>query len=162
MKILLRPTAITAALGVATLAAQAAGTVEVNFVDPERYSDIGRDNLDREHAMDVLQRHLKALGTKLPDGQTLKLDVLDVDLAGELRLQRRGDEKRVLKGSADFPRMSIRYTLTAGDQTLKSGEDKLADMAYLHHGGRLPDLRALDYELRMVDEWFGKTFASAK
>jgi hypothetical protein len=162
MKTILSHTVLAAMLSLVAQTAHAAGTVDVVFVEPEKYADIGRSNRDREHAMDVLQGHLKALGARLADGQTLMIEVLDVDLAGELKLQRRGDAQRVLKGRADWPRMSIRYTLSAGDQTLKSGEDKLVDMAYLQHGGRLPDTRALAYDLRMVDDWFGKTFAAAR
>lgn len=140
-------------LGVATQSA-AAGRVEVRFVEPEHYTDIGRAPVDRERHLGLLERHLQALGARLPDGQVLRLEVLDVDLAGEERWVGRHPDLRVLRGRADWPRMQLRYTLIAGGQTLRSGDERLQDMAYLERGGSLGRGEALAYDLRMLDEWF--------
>ena len=59
------------------------------------------------------------LGRRLPDGQTLTIAVLDLDLAGSLRPTPTG-ELRVLRGGADWPSMSLRYTLQADGRTLAS------------------------------------------
>lgn len=141
--------------------AHAAGSVEVSFVKPETYADIGSSMLDRERHLAILARHLRALGDKLPDGQTLKIEVLDIDLAGEEIFNRHLHDVRVLRGRADWPRMALRYTLSAGGQTLKSGDEKLADMGYLMHSLHASRGDALAYELRMVDDWFGARFVVA-
>jgi hypothetical protein len=145
--------------------ARAAGVVEVSFVNPEKFADIGRLVADRQRTLDGLQRHFKSLGDQLPDGQALRIEVLDVDLAGELEMTvRLGGEQRVLKGRADWPRMTLRYTLTAGGTTLKSGRDQLSDMAYLDSRAVPPTAtsEALYHETRMIDRWFGQNFVPRK
>ena len=47
-------------------------------------------------------------------------------------------------------------------QVLRSGQDKLADMNYLHRSPRLGDNDRLRYEKRMVEEWFNKTILQKK
>ncbi len=149
------------ALVVASVPAFAAGIVEVNFVKAEEFSDIGRGVVERERHLAILSDHLKTLGRQLPDGQVLKVDVLDVDLAGEVWPTRRLNDVRILKGSVDWPRMNLRWTLQADGRTLRTGEDRLTDMAYLARGSGLGMNQALAYDLRMLDEWFVKTFAAA-
>lgn len=136
--------------------AHAAGTVEVRWLQPERFSDIGRNAVDRERALAGLEQILKQLGPRLPDGQTLVLDVSDVDLAGEIEPGRLHDI-RVLRDRADWPRMSLHYTLRAGPQTLKSGDARLADMGYLHGP---PAGGGYVFEQRMIDRWFQATFST--
>ena len=54
---------------------QAAGSVEVQFVQADKFTDAGRGSFDTQHTLKVLGDHLKALGRQLPDGQTLQIDV---------------------------------------------------------------------------------------
>ena len=51
----------------------------LSVVDIERFADIGRNPADRERAMKALRQHMESLAPRLPDGQTLKLEVLDVE-----------------------------------------------------------------------------------
>jgi hypothetical protein len=141
------------ALGCALVPAQAAGVVVVNWISPAEYADIGRGAMDRERVLQNLGEQLRQLGRRLPDGQTLTLDVTDLDLAGELE-PRGPNELRVLRGRADWPRMSLRFTLQAGDTPLRSGQVQLSDMSYL------PDFRQrnVGYEVRMVERWFRDEF----
>ncbi len=141
--------------------AYAAGKVEVRFIEPEHFSDAGRDSIDRDRTLKQLGEYLQHLGERLPEGQTLQLEVLDVDLAGELRPRPGGQEIRVLRGGADWPRMKLRYTLAVGGQTLKSGQADLSDMAYLQ-GPPARDFAdtELPYEKRMISKWFEQTFAA--
>lgn len=152
-------------LGAALLAAgslaQAAGTVQVSFAKPDEFVDIGHSRWDQERALDQLREVFKGWGAKLPDVQTLKVEVLDVDLAGRLQ-PRRGDEIRVLNGRADWPRIKLRWTLSAGDRTLKSGEDDLADMTYLQTLGNLDRSLSLPYEGRMLERWFAERIGGSR
>ena len=142
-------------------AACAAGRVEVHFVEPEKYADAGRFVVDRERTMAALGEFMSGLGKELPDGQLLKLDVLDIDLAGTIEPLRLNDI-RVVRDRADWPRMTLRYTLQAGEApgsaTLKSGTDDLSDINYmqsLRGAGTLDG--SFGYEKRMVQQWFRKT-----
>ncbi len=148
-------TVIAAAVAAGLSPAQAGGGVEVNWLQPEQYSDAGRSVIDRERTLKSLAMHIQTLGRQLPDGQTLRLEVLDLDLAGEMEPWG-WHELRVLRGRADWPRMTVRYTLQAGGQTLKAGEAQLADMSYLD---RVRD-GELAHEKRMVDRWFKTTFVA--
>ena len=136
--------------------AQAAGQVDVTWVQPETYADIGRSAIDRDRTLQSLGEHLHKLAQRLPDGQVLKIAVTDLDLAGEIRPWGWHDV-RVLRGRADWPHMSLRYTLSADGRTLKSGDAKLSDMSYLQR----PREGELGYEKRMLDDWFKAEFFQA-
>jgi hypothetical protein len=134
--------------------AHAAGGAEVRFVEPERFSDAGRSSSDRERALARLAAHVKELARKLPDGQTLKVDVLDVDLAGELR-PRHGQEVRVLRGSVDTPHIKLRWSLEQAGATVKRGEQHLTDLGLTAQPGLAAASDGdLPYEKRMLTQWF--------
>lgn len=132
-----------------------AGKVEVSWVEPERYADAGRSVIDRERTMSALGDHLKRWGRRLPDDQILRIEVLDVNLAGEIE-PFRGRDLRVMRGSVDWPQMKLRYTLQAKGGTLKSGEAEVADRHY-RLGERVSEL---GFEKRMLDKWFKTTIAT--
>ena len=143
------------------LPAAAAGTVEVTWVQPDRYIDTGRKLWEREDALKSLGEHFRKLGRQLPDGQTLKIEVLDVDLAGDLE-PGTGRDLRVLRGGADGPRITLRYTLQQGGQTLKAGEEQLTYPNY-YQGTLRANVQSdsdLAYEKQMIARWFGTTFGA--
>ncbi len=150
----------TAVAATALLAGLAqAGTVEVNFVQPERYTDAGRGT-DAEATRKTLDQHLQALGLAgLPVEQRLKIDILDIDLAGETRpLLSLSNDVRVLKGRADWPRIHLRYTHSDGAQTLGSGDKSISDMAYLMRSRATDRSEALPCEGRLPNDWFRSHF----
>lgn len=153
--------AAAALLTAAALPAAAAGKVEVSFVEPDKFADAGRSTLDRERTFKTLSDYLQALGTELPDGQTLRLEVTDLDLAGNVEPfgWRSSSEVRVLRGRADWPHMNLRYKLLAEGREVKTGEAQLADISYMYTlRGRDHPQDALAYEKRMVRRWFDDTF----
>jgi hypothetical protein len=156
---------IAALLGaiLASVAAHAAGSVQVSYVQPEKFADVGRTPTDVDGNLQQLTRHFEDLAARhLVDGQTLKLEVLDVDLAGELHPWRRSAEEiRVLKGRADWPRIKLRYTLESAGQSTRHGQAQLRDLTYLQRPGGYGDRVALKYEYRMLDEWFRTEFGAA-
>lgn len=151
-----RPVLVSLGLVLAASAALAAGSVQVSYVKADDFADIGHSPYDRQLALQQLTRHFETLASRhLADGQSLTIDVLDVDLAGELRPSARtGYEIRVLRGKADWPRITLRYTLTSGGQAARSGEQQIADMNYLRHISRIGDDEALHAEKHMLEAWF--------
>lgn len=135
--------------------AQAAGKVDVQWLEPATYSDAGRSASDRESAMQALGAHLQKLAHLLPQGQTLKLEITDLDLAGEIEPVGWHD-LRVVRGRADWPRMELRFALAVDGRSLKSGQTRLQDMGYSFS----PRSEALGYEKRMIDRWFKAEFAA--
>ena len=158
------PRSIVVSLGlvVAAAATQAAGTVTVSYVQPEKFSDAGNSRRDAETNLKDMTGHFEALAAKhLADGQKLSIEILDVDLAGEVRPMRRsGQDLRVLKGKADWPHIKLRYTLEAAGQAARSAEVNVADMGYLQRIPKGQTGDALYYEKRMLDEWFATQFGS--
>ncbi len=150
-----------AALMTSAFAAHAAGTVEVRYVEPEKFTDVGFGTLERGRTLSDMTTVLQSLGAKLPDGQTLTLEVTDINLAGELRPTRNGDV-RVLRGTTDWPEVSLRYTLQAGTNTLKSGEARVKDIAYLKNANSVDKIGTnLPHERHMLRKWFAETFTTA-
>jgi hypothetical protein len=71
---------------VVTGAAQAAGSVQVSFVKPENFADVRDGATSREQNLKALEQVIASVARPyVADGQTLKIEVLDVDLAGEVR-----------------------------------------------------------------------------
>jgi hypothetical protein len=133
----------------------AAGSADVRFVEPDKFLDAGRSPHDRERVLAALTAHLQRLAQALPDGQKLRVDFLDVDLAGHEEL-RRGSDVRIVRGSADWPRLHVRWALEQGGSTLKSGQDRLADLDYTMTARMSAASGELPYEKRMLTEWFEK------
>jgi hypothetical protein len=95
-------------------------------------------------------------------GRTLDVEVTNVELAGELEpFGRFHDEVRVLRGRADWPRISLRYTLSEGASTLASGQADLSDPDYFHRLPRSGHQGVLGYEKRMLDDWVASLVATA-
>ena len=155
-----RHAALAGLLMLAAGSASAGATVA--FVHPETFTDMPFASWERERVMDDLRAHFDKLAAKLPAGQQLKVDVTDVDLAGQTWPTRFGGQDiRIMNGGADWPRIALRYTITAPDaQVVKSGEENLSDMAYQQHMTRYGGDDALRYEKRMLDQWFQNRIAA--
>lgn len=152
------PVLALAAAALLALPAHAAGQVEVKYVEPEKFMDIGFGSFERERNQASLDQAFQRLAAQLPTGQTLKIEVLDVDLAGEVHPGSVRDV-RVLRGGVDWPRIQLRYSLQAGDATIKTGEQRLSDVNYMFGGRAIgPRDGALPYEQRLIDRWFSDTF----
>jgi hypothetical protein len=141
-------------------AAHAAGTVQVTFVEPERFTDVrDRAYTSKEHLATLERVLVETAAPHVPDGRTLKIEVLDVDLAGEVRYGMRAWDTRILTGRADWPRITLRWTLDG--PTPKSGQAVVQDMAYLQRIQPPLSDSSLVYERRMLDEWFRQEFDKA-
>jgi Protein of unknown function (DUF3016) len=144
----------------ATGAAHAAGAVQVSFVKPENFADIRDRAYSREQNLKALEQIFTSVAQPyVADGQTLKIEVLDVDLAGEVRPGARAWDVRVLRGRADWPRITFRWSVEGAGAAPRSGEAVVQDMAYLQRLQPPLSDTSLIYERRMLDEWFRQQFA---
>ena len=148
----------TVLAGVAALLASSAALAEVTvtYVKPEDYSDVPRSVIERERTLKDFSDYFATLNKKLPPGQNLKIEVLDIDLAGRLYPRRAADDIRVMNGGADWPRMHLRYTLEENGQVLRSGDDQISDMNYQWKRSSYFDSDPMRYEKQMLDDWFNK------
>ncbi|WP_159817653.1 DUF3016 domain-containing protein [Colwellia sp. 20A7] len=138
-----------------------AATSEVTWTDYEKYRDIRPGNGSRKHFREStfhnLEKHIAKLAEKLPEGQVLKIDVTDVDLAGDT-LAGGIDQIRIVK-DIYFPRINFSYQLVGADgNEIDSAEVILKDMSFMM-GSRLRYRNELlGYEKNMLDEWFLDVF----
>lgn len=149
----------------ALAAATAQAAVNVSFIAPESYTDAGDRTWDREDTMRTLGEYLHKLGDKyLAPNQTLKIEVLDVDLAGWPRFGGRGPHQfRTVTGNADYPSMRVRYTLEGPGLRGETREETIEDTNYFTRGTvtqRYASNEPLYFEKRMLDDWFKNRFGA--
>jgi hypothetical protein len=155
--------AVCTCLALATLgllsatSAHALGRAEVRYIDPDTFTDAGFGTLERERTQRLLANHIDRLAKRLPDGQVLKVDITDVDLAGEVDVFS-FHRMRVMGEVPDAPRLKLRFELLDGAQVLASGEEQLSDLGYLWRRSGLRPSQPLPYESRMLETWFGERF----
>ena len=143
-----------------------AATVPVTFVQPEKFTDAGHSRgrateRDLAELQQEMQQHLQRLADrKLASGDTLQVEVLDVDLAGDFEMNRltRFSDVRVVRDIAS-PRIKLRYTGKLGDRVVTGSEEQLSDMNFLWSHNRYSSGDRLRYEKPMLDKWFEKSFA---
>ena len=77
-----------------------AATVNVQFLPPQQYTDVGCNEVPAIDPLGEIRRHLVRLGQQLPSTETMTVEVLDIDLAGISRpvVGKPGD-LRLLRGS---------------------------------------------------------------
>lgn len=144
--------------GLLALGAGAASAgVTVKYIESDKFSDLPFSSWEREDVLRDLSDYFAKLGKSLPPGQDLTIEVTDIDLAGREYPTRGARDLRVLKGTADWPVITLRYSLTENGQVLRSGDARIADMSYLHRINRWSESERLRYEKTMIEDWFKKT-----
>ncbi|MBS0440682.1 MAG: DUF3016 domain-containing protein [Proteobacteria bacterium] len=160
------PIVAAALLGCAAHVGASAGTVEVRYDALKIHSDAGNTAAQREGRLEALAEHLRTLGAqRLPAGQRLEVELIDLDLTGTVRIARHAlGEVRVVNGRADGPHIELAYTLRdAGGAALASGRETLYD-AGLPRLGELRDASGGDplrHEKTLLDHWFEARFGAA-
>jgi hypothetical protein len=152
MKNVIRQLAVSGLLALAAGAASA--DVTVNYVEPERFTDLPFAAWERDAVLKDLSGYFAKLGAQLPPGQNLRIEVLDIDLAGREYPGRGPRDLRIINNGVDWPRMDLRYAIEQNGQVVRSGEANLRDMAFMDRISRYTDNDSLRYEKRMIDDWF--------
>lgn len=141
-----------------------AGTAEVNFLEPDGYSDAGgrggmRDLPTREAVLREIRAHLLDLAQRnLAPNQSLKVDVIDVDIAGRREVLRAGAQDVRVYDDISPPRIKLRFALSEDGRVVASGEERLSDPSYLNTLSRPSSGDPLRYERPMLTKWFVARF----
>lgn len=149
---LIRPAVIAM---LALTASTASAAVTVTYVNTEKMTDVPRFETDRKSMEINFREFFEELATKLPTGQDLKVEILDIDLAGDVFPRVSIRDVRVTKGSYDFPRIHLRYSIEQDGKVLRSGERELADRNYQLSVNTYRN-EMYNYEKQMLSEWFKK------
>jgi hypothetical protein len=146
----------------AIFASAAFAGATVSYVDAKNFTDVPRNERDREIVERDITAHFDKLSSKLGKNETLKVEVLDIDLAGreEPRIGHTFD-LRIVRGQADWPMMKFKYVLERDGKSVASGEARVADLNYTMGFNRYSSSEPLRYEKRMLDVWFRETFTEA-
>lgn len=138
-----------------------AATVEVKWTNPDSYRDIhhgdGFKESYRETLFYNLDKHFAKLAEELPEDQHLVIEVLNVDLAGDVHYG--GINLRRIIMDRYYPRMELRYKLLDADkEKIKAEHVFLKDVAFMMHASGRYKKSTWGYEKKMLDDWFKDTF----
>jgi hypothetical protein len=141
-------------LAASTLALAAQAGVSVTFVEPEKYTDVGRYRYaDGVQVQKELRAHLMKLGEGLPASRNLAIEILDIDLAGEQRFHYgSANDVRIQRGGADWPTIRLRYSLERDGKGMR--EVRLSDMNYQQRVPLAHATETFPYEKRLLTDWF--------
>jgi hypothetical protein len=143
------------------LSTAAEAAVKVTFIAPERYRDSDlRSASSRASILGELRQHLQRLGERyLKPGQTLTIDVLDVDLAGDYEPWRSTLSNVRIMRDITPPRITLRYKLQQNNRVLRQGSETVSDMNYLMRSSGRSSVGRLTYEKEMLSDWFRTRFS---
>jgi len=162
------PIAIAAALLTASAAMLAAQgpAVQVDFVHPENFSDVGDRYVSSESVrasyLAELKKHIvKRASHLLADGQSLAVVITNVDMAGDFEPWRKQlGNKRIVRDVYP-PRIDLTFALKDTNGTLvKSGSRELRDLAFATSAALYRD-EPLRYEKGLLDRWLEQEVAPA-
>ena len=147
-------------LGLLALATAAQADVQVNFVKPETFIDIKDNNGFRDpDVLKDIEKHLVEQAQKYLPGRDVRINVTDVDLAGQVEpIGRSWTWVRVMR-TVTLPSISLNYEVRDGDKVVKQGEATLRDMNYQDGFNSYFGSETLRYEKRMIDRWFKDEFS---
>ncbi len=162
-RLFLTPVALALACAMATAHADAP-RVRVDWTNPAGFSDVRqsmcRTRTNPEEWLGDLANYMQRRAERvIGAGQHLEVTFTDVMRAGVCEPWRgpRWDDVRIVKNIYP-PSIDLHYVLTDADgTTLRKGEAKLSDLAYLNRG--TPNSNdPLRYEKRMLDSWLRREF----
>ncbi|MEC5386195.1 DUF3016 domain-containing protein [Uliginosibacterium sp. H3] len=144
--------------------------VKLRFVQIDKFatSRFDREPAGRRDAMltELGKYAQQAVAPRLPAGQTLQIDVLDLKRAGSSARNARGTpggagDIRVIR-ETDPPRIDLSFRLLdASGGVVRTETRKLRDMNYLSYGD-FGDSDPLRYEKRLLDDWVDRDFPKQK
>jgi len=131
-----------------------AAEISVSFDKSRRYTDAGMAGDEAVSNVRELATYIAGIAKRdLPLDADLKVEILDVDLAGDRRLVGRGVWIRHMDGTSDWPNLKIRFSARVPGKPPMEAVDKVSGEDYLMHGESL-SYDPMRYEKLMIDAWF--------
>lgn len=136
--------------------------VSITWVSPEKYRDVravtGSQKSFEMQVFDAISYYFQDAARRyLNAEQTLAITVVDLDLAGDVRINTSGQRLRILT-SISSPAISLNYKLLEGETVVKSDKVWLTDLNYQSSATGLGHRSPLVYERIMIQRWIHKTF----
>ncbi|RZJ10040.1 MAG: DUF3016 domain-containing protein [Rubrivivax sp.] len=149
------------ASGLLALTPVAHADVNVNFLNPDKFIDI-KDNTgfrDKD-VLKSIEAHFVEQAQKYLPGRDVRINVTDVDLAGEVEPFGRSMQWMRVMRTVTLPSIWLNYEVLEGGKVVRQGEVRLRDMNYQDGFNNYFSGEALRYEKRMIDRWFKDEFSS--
>lgn len=160
--------ALFAAVAIAAFAApgEPPSRIQVTWAPAEQLSELKNNPPNRgwlrpDEWMQSLGDSLsKSAERILPAGQRLRVHVDDISLAGRFEpFYRPGQQDARILKEVYSPWMNLHFVLLAADgTTLREGDAKLRDGAYLRRSVPRDPTDPLRYDKRMIDDWLQREF----
>jgi len=158
-------TTVVICVMVSVPALQAKAAVEVEFVKPEAFADIGNRWKSQRVAEDNLSSLRAALIQRgeavLRPGQDMKIRVTDVNLAGKVYPNGFGVEAVRNIRPLFIPSMEFSYVITDAGGTVREGKAEIVDPSFMDRFNRYWRDDPLHFEKPMLDDWFSSEFGVA-
>ncbi|MFT3790177.1 MAG: DUF3016 domain-containing protein [Rudaea sp.] len=144
--------------------------VQVSWAPNDQLSEVKNNSFQRGWLkpadwQKTLSDHLrKRAALVLPPGQKLDVTFEDIKLAGDFEPWH-GPEAHDVRFMKDIypPRATLRFKLTdASGATIREGERKLTDLAYLQRTTIIDSNDPLSYDKRLLDDWISREFGRTK
>ncbi|MFY8327177.1 DUF3016 domain-containing protein [Pseudoalteromonas sp. ZZD1] len=136
-----------------------AGEATVKWHDFNDYRDVRPSNDTKgsyhKRIASNFEKHFNKLAEKLPQGYKFNVEVIELDLAGDVRFGGM-NELRIIK-PIYFPRIEFNYSVTDKDgQTISENEQvSLKDMGFMDRIKMGRD-EEFYYDKRLITDWFDK------
>jgi hypothetical protein len=139
--------------------------VSVTFVHPETYTDAdpnyGSGMKAEQSTLTELGRYIELLGARyLGPGQSVSIDVADIDLAGEFEPWRKFAQDVRIMRDVYPPRIALQYRLVEGGRTVAEGRERIVDPNYLDNPATRSSQDPLRYEKALLNNWFQARFVA--
>jgi len=142
-----------------------AAEVRVNYVQPEKFTDIGDRGYgvspaNLEAVLRELAQHIRErAGGRIEAGSTLTVTIKDIDRAGAFEWWHgaQGGDVRIVRDIYP-PRIKLEFSLVDADgEQLAGGSRELSDPSFMATLEYRND--RLRYEKKLIDDWVHREFA---
>jgi len=145
---------------------ESAARISVAFIEPEKFTDARRGELEptSKGIVGELQKFIITTGARyIPENMTLNIRITDIDLAGDFELFRgpQADQVRIVKGLYP-PHIVLEFEIMDSNATVvKSGKRDLTDINYQLRSV-YPREDYLRYEKDLLRDWLRAEFSDLK
>lgn len=137
-----------------------AASLEIKWTNIEKFADVRADYTGvteyREYIVFNIEKHFKKLASKLPENQTLRVEVQDIDLAGDIKMFDARLIRVVKQGQP--PRIAFNYQLIdVNKNIIKGGDENIRNASFMNTISSRLKNSAFGFEKSLLNKWYKKS-----
>ena len=154
-------------VGAAVFSQPLSANTQVKLIDGKKFTDYELSNQSRKRSLTTLEKDFNKLFTKLSkkylkEGQSVSIEVTNLDLAGDIRYNTgaTNQDLRIVKDSS-LLKLYFNYKVLAKDGSLVTeGEHKIKEFLHLSsHSQRQKHRGNLSHFVPFLEKWFKDGFS---